>query len=194
MRTSENTPSRNCPKSLGGAHCVAVRETETVLFGPCRAPYTAKYGVGALLVTLFGQFPYGVLGSSVPGFEGWHHACGGKGSPLVLLAGRRREGKGSDDTTLPFDDLLPPRVRYYVGGVGAASGWRPARHRGAGVDLGPGHSGTPRSSPHRRARRGEGARGATSALARRLAVVSSGHLRACYLLTRGSRDLCDAWW
>jgi hypothetical protein len=53
---------RNCPKSLGGAHCVAVRETETVLFGPCRAPYTAKYGVGALLVTLFGQF---LLGRSV---------------------------------------------------------------------------------------------------------------------------------
>src|SRR5215218_3781099 len=42
---------------------------------------------------LCGEVSYGVLGSSVPGFEGWHHACGGKGSPLVLLAGRRREGK-----------------------------------------------------------------------------------------------------
>src|SRR5918995_6006619 len=55
-RTSENAPSRNCPKSLGRAHCVALRDTESVLFGPFRAPYAAKYGVGALLVTLFGQF------------------------------------------------------------------------------------------------------------------------------------------
>ena len=49
-------PSRNCPKSLGRAHGGALRESETVLFGPFRAPYPAKYGVGALLVTLFGQF------------------------------------------------------------------------------------------------------------------------------------------
>jgi hypothetical protein len=67
---------RNCPKSLGGAHCVAVRETETVLFGPCRAPYTAKYGVGALLVTLFGQFlpDVGKLCVMVPiKTENWLH-------------------------------------------------------------------------------------------------------------------------
>ena len=50
---------RNRPKSLGRAHCVALRETDTVLFGSFRPPYIAKYGIGALRVTLFGQFQKG---------------------------------------------------------------------------------------------------------------------------------------
>src|SRR5918998_3135813 len=55
-RSSQNSPSRNCPKSLGGACNVALRATETVLFGPFWPPYTAQFTVGALLVPLFGQF------------------------------------------------------------------------------------------------------------------------------------------
>src|SRR5918998_6299442 len=74
-RSSQNSPSRNCPKSLGGACNVALRATETVLFGPFWPPYTAQFTVGALLVPLFGQFLEGefcelrltgVLESSLP--------------------------------------------------------------------------------------------------------------------------------
>src|SRR5829696_1253389 len=109
-------------------------------------------------------------------------------------AGRRRQRNGSVDAKPPLSDLFSPRVRSNVGGVGAPSARRPARHRGDGVDLGPGHCRTTRSSPYGWARCGEGARGALGALARRLAVVSSGHPRACCLLTPGSGDLCGAWW
>jgi hypothetical protein len=55
-RSSQNSSSRNCPKSLGGACDVALRATEKVLFGPFWPPYAAKTVLGALLIPLFGQF------------------------------------------------------------------------------------------------------------------------------------------
>ena len=69
-RTSENAPSRNCPKSLGRARGVALRAAETLLFDPFRAPHTGQINVGALFLPLFGQFPGEVpriqlLGSTV---------------------------------------------------------------------------------------------------------------------------------
>ncbi len=54
--TSEKSSSRNCPKSLGGAYNVALRATETVLLARLVLRIAAKFGVGALLVPLFGQF------------------------------------------------------------------------------------------------------------------------------------------
>ena len=77
--------------------------------------------------------------------------------------------------------------------MGTASIRRPAWRRGAGVDLGPGHSRTTRSSPYRRTRSAEGVRGTIGALACGLEVVPSSHPRTCCLLARSSGDLYAIW-
>src|SRR5215203_4659109 len=55
MANFREFPFRDCPKRVGGACCVALRSTETLLFGPFLPPYTSKFTVRALLVPLFGQ-------------------------------------------------------------------------------------------------------------------------------------------
>src|SRR5215218_9673013 len=105
--------------------------------------------------------------------------------------GRKRNG--SVDTTPPLGDLLFPGLHPHLGSVGAASVRRPAGHRGTGVDLGPGYSRPTRSSPHRWPRCAEGVGIAPGALARRLAMVSSGHTRTRCLLGYGSGDLHAIW-
>src|SRR5215213_6689148 len=106
--------------------------------------------------------------------------------------GRKRNG--SADTTPPLGDLLFSGLHPHLGRVGAASVRRPAGHRGTGVDLGPGYSRLTRSSPHRWPRRAEGVGFAPGALARRLAMVSSGHTRTRCLLGCGSGDLHAIFW
>src|SRR5215211_7222665 len=104
-----------------------------------------------------------------------------------------RQGHGSVDATPSLSDLFSPSLHTHVGSVGAASIRRPAGRRGAGVDLGPGHSRTTRSSPHRWTRSAEGVRGKIGALACGLEVVPSSHPRTCCLLARSSGDLYAIW-
>src|SRR5215211_1381461 len=105
----------------------------------------------------------------------------------------RRKRNGSVDTTPPLGDLLFPGLYPHLGSVGAASIRRPAGRRGTGVDLGSSHSRPTRSSPHRWTRCAEGVGLAPGALARRLAMVSSGHTRTRCLLGCGCGDLHAIW-
>jgi hypothetical protein len=59
LRTSPG----NCPKSLGHTHSVALRATEKLLLVHFVLRILAKFALGALLESLFGQSLYGVLGS-----------------------------------------------------------------------------------------------------------------------------------
>src|SRR5829696_416613 len=55
-RAIHRAAGRDCPKSLGGACNIAVRATETVLFGPVWPPYTGQIHARSVARTLFGQF------------------------------------------------------------------------------------------------------------------------------------------
>src|SRR5215211_7015378 len=136
----------------------------------------------------------------LPSLRGWLRLREGAGqlpalSTFVECPARhgRRKRNGSVDTTPPLGDLLFPGLHPHLGSVGTTSIRRPAGRRGTGVDLGPGYSRPTRSSPHRWPRCAEGVGIAPGALARRLAMVSSGHTRTRCLLDCGSGDLHAIW-
>src|SRR5215216_5748695 len=52
-RTSENSPSRNCPKRVGGACGVALRSISTALFDPFWPPYASQFLAQSVVRTPF---------------------------------------------------------------------------------------------------------------------------------------------
>jgi hypothetical protein len=53
LGTSENTTSRNCPKSLGRVYGVGLRTAEKALFGPFRTPYSGQIHARSVTRTPF---------------------------------------------------------------------------------------------------------------------------------------------